>query len=125
MSRIRINDDEFKELLDSGGQYEELESAPIPPVSPYLELAEALKATLAELSNRPVIPIEVEGMQQLMVDLQAMTLAMNRPTPIPVVQVAAPNVEIKPPSPSPRTWEGVVVRGADKLIVKIIFTALD
>lgn len=122
---IRLNDEELQELLDSGAQYEELEAAAIPAISPYLELAEALKATLAELSNRPVIPIEVEGMRQLMVDMQAMTLAMNRPTPIPVVQVAAPNVEIKPPNPSPRTWEGVVVRGPDKLIAKIIFTAVD
>lgn len=128
MSRIQIDEHELRELLDSGALYEEIEAAPAPPVSPYLVLEEALKATLAELANRPIAPIEVEGMRQLMVDLQAMTLALNRPTPIPVVQVAAPNVQVprEISAPDPRVWESEVTqRDEQGKIKKIVHRAID
>ena len=123
---LRINEQEFQSLLAEGATYDELVAAPTPPVSPYAELAETLKASVAELVALQTAPIEIPGLSQLVVDLQAMTLALNRPTPIPVVQVAAPNVEIKPPSPSPRIWESRVTgRDAQGRIEVIIHTAVD
>jgi hypothetical protein len=135
MSRIQIDEHELRELLEAGGDYEEIEAAPAPAVSPVLEMVETVRNSLAELLARPTPQVEIPGMTQLMVEIQAMTLALSRPIESPVIHVAAPNVQVAAPnvqvpremaSPAPRIWEHVVAeRDAQGKIKKIISTAID